>query len=454
MTNIWTVFMYEFRQKLRSKSYLLVTFGIPLLAVIAFFGYEAYQNAREDADEPEKPFTEVNDVSSVIGYVDQTPNRLFPAPDTYPKVNCQPTPAETDALLASDGLAAVRGAVIKRISSPYCMRFTIRYFETLEEGKQALKDGSIQVLYVIEEDFPETGDLSVYMEHFNLETASNDSVFKDYLFRSLLVNVEPEAYERLYLRLRDPANVVEHRIADSGETEQDNEDQGFILVYGFGLSMMLALFWGGGYLMQSVVQEKESRIIEIVLSSIRPGALLAGKILAMGAIALIQVSAIVGTFAFLVSRADRIVDSLGKIEILPERLAIMGLFFVLGFLFFGSLMAAIGALVNNTRESQNYVTLVTLPAMLPFFFLTIFVEEPNGTLAVVFSLIPLTAPLSMIMRVAVVDVPILQIAASLALLAAGVVFAVWLAGRLFRVNTLLAGDTPKMRDIPRLLLKA
>jgi ABC-2 type transport system permease protein len=173
----------------------------------------------------------------------------------------------------------------------------------------------------------------------------------------------------------------------------------------------------------------------------------------MGAIALIQVVAIVGTFSFLVSRADEIVDSLGEVEIVPERLAIMGLFFLLGFLLFGSLMAAIGALVNNSRESQNFVAFVTLPAMIPFFLITYFAEEPNSTLAVVFSLIPITAPLSMIMRVSVTDVPLLQVAASAALLSVGVIFAVWIAGRLFRVNTLLTGNTPKLREIPRLLLR-
>jgi len=294
----------------------------------------------------------------------------------------------------------------------------------------------------------------VYSDSFSLETASNDDVFKDYLFRSLLVNVGPDAYELLYLRLRDPGNVVEHRIADSGETEQGNEDQNFILTYGFGLAMMLALFWGGGYLMQSVVQEKKSRIIEIILSSVRPEPLLAGKILAMGVVALIQVVAIVGTFVFLISQADTIVDSLGKVEIAPERLAIMGVYFVLGFLLFGSLMAAIGALVNNSRESQNYVTFVTLPAVVPFFFISIFAEEPNSTLAVIFSLIPLTAPLSMSMRVSVTDVPLPQLAASLALLVVAVILAVWLAARLFRVNMLMTGNIPKLRDIPKLLLKA
>ena len=454
MTNMWTVFKYELRQKLRSKSYLLITFGVPLLAIVAFYGYRAYQDSRESKDEPARPFTEVNEQSMVIGYVDQTEAGLFPAPDTYPPAVCQPTEDETVALLASDSSADVRQDLIKRISSPYCMRQGVRHIDSLETGLQALEDEAIEVLYVVEEDFPETGELSVYSDSFSLETASNDDVFKDYLFRSLLVNVGPDAYELLYLRLRDPGNVVEHRIADSGETEQGNEDQNFILTYGFGLAMMLALFWGGGYLMQSVVQEKESRIIEIILSSVRPEPLLAGKILAMGVVALIQVVTIVGTFVYLISQADTIVDSLGKVEIAPERLAIMGVYFVLGFLLFGSLMAAIGALVNNSRESQNYVTFVTLPAVVPFFFISIFAEEPNSTLAVIFSLIPLTAPLSMSMRVSVTDVPLPQLAASLALLVVAVILAVWLAARLFRVNMLMTGNIPKLRDIPKLLLKA
>jgi ABC-2 type transport system permease protein len=453
MTNLWTVFKYELRQKLRSKSYLLVTFGIPLLAIVIFFGYRAYQDSRDSHDDPVQPFTEVNETPVVIGYVDQTAEGFFSAPDTYPPAECQPTPDETAALVASDGAPDIRRELIKRISSPYCMRSSIRHFDTFEAGERALKEGDIETLYVVEGDYPDTGDLSVYSQNFSIETASNADVFKEYLVRSLLVSVEPDSYEALYLRLRDPANVTEHRIGDTGETAQGNDDQDFVLVYGFGLSMMLALFWGGGYLMQSVVQEKESRIIEVILSSVRPVPLLAGKVLAMGVIALIQVTAIVGTFAFLITRANTIVDSLGEVEIVPERMAIMGLYFVLGFLLFGSLMAAIGALVNNTRESQNYVTFVTLPAMLPFFFLTIFIEEPNSTLAVVFSLIPLTAPLSMIMRVAVTDVPLPQIVASVALLLVGVIFAVWLAGRLFRVNTLLTGTTPKLRDIPRLLLR-
>ncbi len=114
-------------------------------------------------------------------------------------------------------------------------------------------------------------------------------------------------------------------------------------------------------------------------------------------------------------------------------------------------MAAIGAMSTTARESQNYVTFVTLPAMIPFFAMSVLVEEPNGTLARALSMIPLTAPMSMGMRVAVIEVPAVQLIISLLLLIVSVVFMFWAAARIFRVNVLLSGSMPKLRDIPKLI---
>jgi ABC-2 type transport system permease protein len=91
--------------------------------------------------------------------------------------------------------------------------------------------------------------------------------------------------------------------------------------------------------------------------------------------------------------------------------------------------------------------------VIPFFFISIIAEEPNGTLAVVLSLIPFTSSLSMAMRLSVTDVPIGELLLSLGLLLLGVMGAIWLAGRLFRVHTLLAGNLPKFSDLPRLILR-
>ncbi len=451
MTHWFDVFRYELRQQFRRKAYLFITFGVPVLALVVFFGYQAIKNMGDEDDTPPTPVTEVNEGGRAIGYVDMTPEQLFPAPESYPNVSCAPSATELEVLGFNSALNHTRRAVIKRISSPYCLHGLVTRYDTRSAGEAAVTEGKITALYVIEPDYVETGSVSIYIKGLDLQIAETRTLMQDFLLRSVLFDVAPDAYETLYLRLRDPAFVIEHRLLASGATEQSHEGQNFVLVYGFGLMLMISIFWGGGYLMQSVVQEKETRVIEIVLSSVRPLALLLGKVLAMGLLSLLQISMIAGAFIVIASQAGNVFEALGDIDVSPAMLVVLALYFVLGFLFFGSLMAAIGAMTTSVRESQNFVTFITLPAMVPFFFLSIFAEEPNSTLAVVLSLIPMTAPLSMVMRVAITDVPIVQLALGITLQVVSIAAAIWLAGRLFRVNTLLMGNTPKLKDIPKLI---
>jgi ABC-2 type transport system permease protein len=452
MTHWFDVFRYELRQQLRRKAYLFLTFGVPVLALVAFFGYQAVTG--QSKDKAAAPVTQVNQASKSIGYVDLTPGKLFPGPTSYSAVDCTLSPTEREAILSGNAsLASTRSAAIKRISSPYCLNGKVTAYESVQVGEDALKNNTIDVLYVVPPDYAQTGDISVYVRNLSLEHMDTQTLMQDYLIRSVLYHVDAPAYEELYLRLRDPALVSDHLISKTGAVETENEQRNLALVYGFGLLTMLGIFWGGGYLMQSVVQEKESRIVEIVLSSVRPTALLSGKILAMGLLALLQIGMLAGTFVFILAQAGDISTQLGNIDVKPVTLVIMSVYFVLGFLLFGSLMAAIGALSTSVRESQNFVVVVTLPAALPFFFLSLFVVEPNGPLEVILSMFPLTASLSMTMRVAITHVPAGELALSLILLVLSVIGAIWLAARMFRVNTLLAGTMPRLRDVPRLILR-
>jgi len=441
------VFRYELRLQFRRKAYVFLTFVLPVLALVAFFGYQAIRDMTRD-DEAETIEPVVGDAertrTTVIGYVDQTPQGFFPPPEHYPG-------EPGDCRIAPNEVQTVSAELIKRVSSPYCLRESVRAFDSFEDGQQALKNGELDALYIIPEDYAETGTIDLYVPSLTIDTAQTASrLIEDFIFASLLYDTEPEVYEELYLRLRHPANIHSHTLVEGAVNEQ-NEDTNFALVYAFGLILMMSLFWGGGYLMQSVVQEKENRVIEIILSSVRPVPLLFGKIMAMGLAAIIQVITLLGTTLYIMSRAGDTLGVLQGFSVSVSSLAIAGVYFVLGFLMFGSLMAAIGALTNSVRESQNLVTFVTLPAVVPFFFLTLFAEEPNGAVATAFSLIPLTAPLSMIMRASVTTIPAGQLALSIALLTLTVIGVIWLAGRLFRVNTLLMGKTPRLKDIPKLV---
>lgn len=444
------VFRHELRHMFVRKSYLFVTFGLPLLALLAFYGYRLYQELTTD-EESKPPIAEMNQGGQAVGYVDLTPQGLFPAPDSYPPVKCEPSAQELALLSFDETVDRTRSAVIKRISSPYCLRERITRYATMDEGQAALEAGTIDALYVIEPDFVESGKVSVYVSGLNLQAADTQQVMEDYLVRSLLVSVDAPDYESLYLRLRTPAVVIDHRLSETGTVQESREDRDFLLVYAFGLLLMFSVFWGGGYVMTSAVQEKESRIVEIMLTTVRPTALLLGKILASGLLSLLQMVTLAGTLIFIGSQLGDVVEALGDIEVSTRALVTLAAYFLLGFLFFGGLMAAIGAMSTSLREAQNFVTLVTLPAAIPFFFLTIFAEEPNGTLAVVLSFIPFTAPLAMVMRQSVITVPTAQLVLGIALQTLAVAGAVWLAGRMFRVNTLLMGHMPRLRDIPKLL---
>lgn len=442
MTHWFEVFRFEVRQMASRKAYLFFTFGVPLIALLAFFGYQLFQDLTENEDEQSTPLSEMNEDKRHIGYVDLTLAGLFPAPEEYPAGDCVPeaTPNET------------RSELVKRITSPRCQANAITYYATFDQGERALKDGDIDALYVVEPDYADTGAVSIYIDGFSIDAVESETLLTDYLVRSLLYDMNPDDYEALYLRLLNPAVISEQKISATGEaTAAANEDENFVTVYAFGLTMMLSIFWGGGYLMQSAVKEKESRIIEIVISSVRPTALFMGKILAMGALSLIQVMMFVGVLAFIGSQAGDIFSGFDGIDLAPLTIVLLLVYFALGFLFFGSLMAAIGALSTSVRESQNFVVFVTLPAAIPFFFMTVFAEEPNGSLATTLSMIPFTSSLSMAMRLTITDVSAGQIILSLGLLVLAVAVAIWFAGRLFRVNTLLSGQMPKLRDIPRLL---
>jgi ABC-2 type transport system permease protein len=451
MTHWHQVFLYEFRLQFRRKAYRFMTFVVPALVIAAFFGYQLYKNAtKSSSDKPTNPVTQdVGNQNKQIGYVDQTPNGLFPAPDSYPEQDCQPTEAELTQLAANP--LNLPPDLIKRLSAPYCSRATIHQFNTRQAGIQALKDNQIDALYVIGPSYVQDGKVSQYTNGFSIKNADTDSQLEDYLLSSMLYKVDAQAYEQLYLRLRDPAVIGEHRIAQSGAAQKSNDGQNFVVVYVFALLLMMTVFWGGGYLMQSVVQEKESRVIEILLSSVRPTALLLGKILAMGLLSLLQVGLFAATFVFLASQAGNISESLGNVDVNTTCLLLLPVYFILGFLLFGSLMAVIGAMSMSAREAQNFVAVITLPAMIPLFFMSLFVSDPGGPLPTLLSIFPLTAPMSMIMRLAVGSVPALQLFASLGLLAVVVVLVIGLSGRVFRVNILLMGNTPKLRDIPRLL---
>jgi ABC-2 type transport system permease protein len=176
-----------------------------------------------------------------------------------------------------------------------------------------------------------------------------------------------------------------------------------------------------------------------------------GKVLGQGIMGLLQIALWLITAYVLFRMAVGEVPGLKDVDLSVGKIVIVVLYYLGGFLFVASLQAGLGAVSTNMREGPQYAAVFTFPMVIPLWLLSIFLEAPNGNLAVILSLIPITAPLAMVQRIAITSVPAWQIVLSLTLLGIAVLGALWLSARIFRVHTLLAGTVPRPSEWIRLL---
>jgi ABC-2 type transport system permease protein len=205
------------------------------------------------------------------------------------------------------------------------------------------------------------------------------------------------------------------------------------------------------YLLQGVVEEKENRVIEIILSSVAPRDLLFGKLLGLGAAGLLQLFVWVSVASFATSLL-----AAAAMAILDWKLFLFCfLFFVGGFLMVGSLMTGTGALGTNSREAQQYSAIWTLCLVLPpAMTWMLILDEPNTWMARALGWFPLTGPITMMIRLGTGKVPAWDALVALVCLAAGVYLAIRASAALFRLGLLMYGKRPTLSEIARQLRHA
>ncbi|HEX2188518.1 MAG TPA: ABC transporter permease [Longimicrobiaceae bacterium] len=250
-----------------------------------------------------------------------------------------------------------------------------------------------------------------------------------------------------------PVEIHTARITEAGE-EEGSAAASFFLGYVLGFMVYMLVILYGINVMRSVLEEKTNRIVEVIVSSMKATHLMAGKILGVGAVALLQVAiwAVLGTVASrhsggLMSRLGLPADALSTAGVDPWVLASAAGFFLLGFLLYAALFAAVGAAVNSEQEAQQFQTVALLPLIAPMIFITQVISDPLGRTATTLGLIPFTAPVTMPMRMASAVVPAWQVAMSLAGTLAAVVLVSWIAGKIYRIGILSTGKKPSLREL-------
>jgi ABC-2 type transport system permease protein len=255
-----------------------------------------------------------------------------------------------------------------------------------------------------------------------------------------------------------PVDLYALKVSQGQLTGQSGEAS-FALAYVMSFVLYMALLLYGVQVMTSTVEEKTNRINEILVSSLRPFQLLLGKIIGVGSVGLLQLSIWAGTAWLLTSQRLAIAKAFGTspeaISAMPIPdipagvLAVFLLFFLLGFFFYSAAYAAVGSSCNTVQETQQASMPVTILIAAGLMLMFRLLDEPNGHLARVLSLVPPFAPFVTPVRNSLSPLPLQELLASVAVMIIGVLAMAWLAGRIYRVGILMYGKRPSMREMLR-----
>lgn len=297
-------------------------------------------------------------------------------------------------------------------------------------GRGALRSDEVDVLLVDQRELVWTAEADEPLQA--AVTAAVQAVEREEAIAEL--DLTPEQARRLVEPPDLPATSLEP-VTEELEAQQDLAWVALMLLF-------LAIAFYGGFVLTGVIEEKSSRVVEVLLSRLRPTELLAGKILGIGMVGLAQFAVVMGSALV----ALRLAENTLAPETAPSTIAWMVFWFVLGYAFYSVAYATAGSLVSRQEEGQSIQFPITSLLLIGYVFSFAAAESPDGTVALVASLVPPTAPMVMIARIAHGVVPLWQILLSVALMGVTVYGLVRLAGRIYAGGVLRFGGRVGLRE--------
>lgn len=425
MSKIGLVIKREFDSRVKKKSFLLVTILVPLLfpAIIGGMIYFAIQESKNA--EQEKVYV-----------LDEGDNFNF----------------ENDKKYAFEELniSIDEAKIIFAESEAYALL----YFPTIELANPqgivmyAKKNPSLQA--------------SSYFEN-RIESQIRDKKLK-------LSGISEDELASL----KTSINLRTINVSDDGVEKASNAGVAYGIAYAFSFLVYMFVLIYGSQIMQGVIEEKSNKIVEIIVSSIKPFQLMIGKVVGVASVGIVQFaiwvilifvlsSAVFSMFDLNPSDMQAAQESMSGLNANTETQAIMEnsqvgeilnivydipyfyyisvfvFFFISGYLLYGALFAAVGSAVDNVSDAQQFTMPITLPMIIGFIGTFMFVmPDPDGTVSFWLSIIPFTAPVAMMARVAF-GVPAWELALSMGLMVLGFIFTIWIAGRIYRIGILMHG---------------
>lgn len=323
----------------------------------------------------------------------------------------------------------------------------IELYPSEQAARQALDEGAIDAFVLIAEDYLENGTVYYYRPDFNPMEGFDLSAELEHIINTNLLGEN----QALLARVQNPLNM-EMEVLNPEPQRDPGNMLTFFLPYAVTFLFYIVILSSASLMLSSITSEKQNRVIEILMTSITPMQMLTGKIIALGLAGLFQ-TIVWTTAGLLLLRVSGTTFSLPAEFQLPVSIIFWGaIFFLLGYAVYASLMAGAGALGPNLRESSQVTTILVIPMVIPLMMINPLIQQPNGTIAVVLSLFPLTAPVSMMTRLAGTQVPIWQILLSILLLAITAALVIRAVSGMFRAQNLLSGQPFRMNVFFKALL--
>jgi len=324
--------------------------------------------------------------------------------------------------------------------------------EAENEGRSKLRQGQVDAYVVLDSDILEGGGkIRLYTYK---PKASNIDIFwtiEDRFRRAVvderykIQNLSGDLLDKLQ---QVPIEQVEMGSADDQDRVQSNIDRALKMMvpFFFMYLIFLGIIGTGQHMINSVIEEKNSRVIEVLLSAISPFQLMAGKILGLGGIGLTVVGLWAGA-AYLTARWQGL-----NMDVTTELVIYFVIYYILGFLLITSLLSAVGSICNTIKETQGMMMPIMMVFIIPLLAWFKVVRDPNGLMSRVFSFLPPLTPMVMILRLCSgSEIWKVEIFATILLLAVTVLFAMWAAAKVFRTGILMYGKRLGLREVCRCL---
>ena len=404
MDKTFQVIKHEFIQMVKSKSFIIVTLLFPILALLILGGYQFIQRIGTQD-------TTTEAVS--IGYVD--------------KVGGFNDTSQT-------------------------VEITFIRYPSPEEATEALIAGDIEEYFVITPDYISTGRIDRFTLERELEmSGSTRNAVRNFLLNNLLQGyVSDEMLERA----RSPAWFASTRLDETGQIspEQGGMLGVFLLPYLFSFLFWVAILMCSFTLLEGLGEEKENRVMEVLLSSISTKQLLLGKVIGLGIGGLLQILFWLFSGGLILGMASTTVGGMFSGLEIPTRLVVFGaVYFILGYLIFGTLFASIGALTPTYREGQQISFFIMPAGIIPLMLVPFFANNPDHPITYFLTLFPITAPVTSMIRLGVGNISSWQLVLNITLLLISVAGLLFLGAKVFRTFLLMYGKKPSLREAIRSL---